>query len=760
MLIYVEKSIYAASDNKDILMIDWKIKDKGFKKENIAEYGNRFLIGNGYMGVRGTADEYEKSELVAINLSGIYDKAGEGWREPVNAPNGLFALVSIDDKIYSLLDTSPFYNEFSLNYKHGIFERTTEWTTDRGRFSFVSERLTSLSSVHTIANKITIKANFHADVKLQMGVDTDVWDINGPHYKNISTQFVGENIEQGTEIWTKAQTGEGDEVVLGEKIKCDFPVVEEHTEKDGKSLVNINFITDLNREYTIYRYIDIYTSKDSDNFEDECHKELKKSFEKGYELIREEHCRCWDDIWEDSYVEIEEFEDSHRDYVDNVIYNPTEAINYSTYHLNSIAPRHRDGLSIPARGLSGQTYKGAVFWDTEMFMMDFFIYTDPEVARRLVKYRINTLDGAKEKSKQYRYKGAFYAWESQEGGFDACSDYNVTDVFTKRPMRTYFKDKQIHISAAVVYAINKYIDVTGDDTILSEGGAKTIIECALFYLDYLKQKVGEDVYQLLDVIGPDEYHERVDNNGYTNRMAKFCFDTALNILDKKETLSDLDLDKEEVEDLKNKLADASEKIYIPKPNEDGIIPQFDGYFDLKDVSVDYVRSQLLDPKEYWGGAYGVASQTQVIKQADVMTWLAMFDNDFDKTIIDKNWQYYEPRTEHGSSLSACMYALSACKCDRQNEAYRLFLKSATADLTLGGKQWAGLVYIGGTHPAAEGGAYMVVISGFAGLSAKGGKILLEPNLPDNIKNIRFNVKVRDKRYKIYVSRDEQIVEEA
>jgi kojibiose phosphorylase/nigerose phosphorylase len=187
-------------------------------------------------------------------------------------------------------------------------------------------------------------------------------------------------------------------------------------------------------------------------------------------------------------------------------------------------------MSIAARGLSGQTYKGAIFWDTEMFIMPFFMFTEPEVARTLLKYRIDTLEGAKKKAVQYGFQGAFYAWESQEGGIDACTDYNVTDVFTGRPMRTYFKDKQVHISSAIVYAMMSYIDYTKDESILKEGGAQVVIECAKFYYSLLLKRAGEKRYEIHDVIGPDEYHERVNNNGYTNRMAKLCFDTAFAVV--------------------------------------------------------------------------------------------------------------------------------------------------------------------------------------------------------------------------------------
>ncbi|MDE6055778.1 MAG: glycoside hydrolase family 65 protein, partial [Lachnospiraceae bacterium] len=387
----------------------------------------------------------------------------------------------------------------------------------------------------------------------------------------------------------------------------------------------------------------------------------------------------------------------------------------------SIAPFHAESLSIPARGLSGQTYKGAVFWDTEMFMLDFFLNCQPGVARTLLRYRIDTLSGAQKKAAQYGYQGAFYAWESQEGGFDACSDYNVTDVFTGRPMRTYFKDKQIHISAAIVYGLVKYLERTGDKELLYTGGAKVILECAKFYDSMLLCKAHTELYELRDVIGPDEYHERVNNNGYTNRMAKFVFEEACNILNDSEADEKL---LQEVQEYKKqgfveRFKEDAEKLYIPKPDQDGIVAQFDGYRDLEDTTVNAVRNRLLNEREYWGGAYGVASDTQIIKQADVITWMVMFPEDFTEEQKWHNWKYYEPRTEHGSSLSACMYSILACVCGHQEEAYPFFRKSAEADKKGGGKEWAGDIYIGGTHPAAAGGAYMTAIFGFGGVRVKG-----------------------------------------
>lgn len=738
-------------------MIDWKIVESGFNKDKIAEYGNKFLIGNGYMGVRGTLDEYEKSELVAVNLAGIYDKVGDAWREPLNAPNGFYGYLVVDGKKYALPEVEASQHKVELDYRHGVFRRYTVWNTDRGNVHYESERFVSMADVHKGMMKCTIWADFHADVEFYFGVDADVWDINGPHYDIVENK--NEELIEVNAITHEKQYN----VFIAAGYSTDFPHMkgEEQITENLKNLKHISFITDINKKYVIEKAFAVYTSEDSSVYKIKAKMDVENALKNGYSKELKHHINKWESIWEDAEVVIEGYKNDNASL--KAADEAMEALNYSTYHLNSIAPRHADSMSIAARGLSGQTYKGAVFWDTEMFMLDFFLMTDPEVSKKLIKYRIDTLEGAKNKAVSYGYQGAFYAWESQEGGFDACSDYNVTDVFTKRPLRTFFKDKQVHISSAIVYGIARYIEWTGDKSILDEGGAETIIECAKFYCDLLVKKVLGKKYEIHDVIGPDEYHERVNNNGYTNRMAKFTFEQAVKVIAEIGKL-DVEVQKKlnsqyELESLNETFKDAYENIYIPTVNEKGIIPQFDGYFELEDVGIDEVRSRILDPKEYWGGAYGVATHTQIIKQADVITWLSLFPEDFSTKQQADNWKYYEPRTEHGSSLSACMYSLLACRCDMKEKAYPFFMKSASADLVGGGKEWAGLIYIGGTHPASEGGAYMVAVEGFAGVKSKDNKLVINPNLPDVWKLMKFNIKYRGKKYRILIEGDKVEIEE-
>lgn len=689
-------------------MAEYILTENEFNKDNIAWNGNRFLIGNGYFGIRGTLEEYTKKQMCAVNMAGIYDRAGNSWRESVNAPNPIYTYVKVNGKTYALPNEKPKFHQQELDFRYGLHCRVTRWQTKHGNITVICERFASIARQHNIAMKYTFSADFDCEAEIITGIDGDVWDINGPHFVKMQM-----GSKDGIDYVTGITGEKNISVTTKEYIRTDFQS-EQTTRNTDKSIFrHIKFTAKADKEYTFEKIAEITTSVDDFGING-------RIDELSYRELNAEHKAEWDKIWDISQIHIDG--DDEAEY----------ALNYSIYHLNCIAPRNMKGKSIPARGLSGQVYKGAVFWDTEMFMIDYYIHTAPEVAKTLLQYRIDTLDGARTKAKSYGFDGAFYAWESQEGGYDACSDYNVVDVFTKRPMRTFFKDKQVHISAAVVYALDKYVKITGDTSVLDEGGCDVIRECAKFYRSLLLKRLDGDTYEIHDVIGPDEYHERVNNNAYTNAMARFVFRTAAKYLNDQE------------------YADLTEKIYMPRC-KDGVIEQFDGYFDLEDCSIDEVRGRLLDPKEYWGGAYGVASHTQVIKQADVVAMLAMLPEEFSDETKRANLKFYEPRTEHGSSLSACMYSMLSCKTGDAEFAYPFFMKSAEADLHSGGKEWAGLVYIGGTHPASAGGAWMVAVFGFAGLEIKDGEITCKPRLPKAWKGMNFKINYKGSVYKIEIN---------
>jgi trehalose/maltose hydrolase-like predicted phosphorylase len=420
------------------------------------------------------------------------------------------------------------------------------------------------------------------------------------------------------------------------------------------------------------------------------------------------------------------------------------------YHLLSIVPAHKTHASIPARGMSGQMYKGAIFWDTEIFMLPFFTHAFPSLARNLLLYRYHTLDGARRKAQEYGYRGAFYAWESQDTGDDACTLFNVTDVFTNRPMRTYFRDKQVHISADIVYAFWKYFSLTGDASIWLDGGAEVVFECARFFLSYVYYSPDKNRYEILDVTGPDEYHERVHNNAYTNRMVA----NTLNVC--QQVASYLQQNAPDfLEGLKATLSFESDltfinelipHFYLPDSNPtDDLIPQFDNYFTLEDLPLKDLLERKLHPHEYFGGGNGLATTTQIIKQADVILMMYLFSELYSLDTKSANWEYYEPRTEHGSSLSACSYSLIAAQLGKVDWAFKYFLKTATIDLEGKGKQYVGTLYIGGTHPAGNGGAWMSAVFGLCGIQCTENGIEINPHLPAHWKQVVLPFMVRGQK---------------
>lgn len=718
----------------------WTVVDERFNSENIVNNGNKFMTGNGYMGFRGTMEEYTKNQLVACNISGLYDKQGNLWREPINAPNGLYTTLTVGGEEMDLLQKQPIKHVQSLRIKDGIHNRNTVWQTSYGKVEVLAQRFVSLENIHLICLKYTISVENSCELLVKTGIDGDVWDINGPHLENYFLQAQDNLIK----ISTRTQELKIP-LIVAEVCEKNFEAEEEIEKSDKCILRKLKFVAEPMLEYTLYKYISVYTGNDETiDIEEDCAATVLKAQETGYKRIYENHANQWRARWETSDINIEGNEEDQL------------ALRYSIYQLHIIAPVHSKKQSIPARGLSGQTYKGAIFWDTEMFMLPFFLYTDPKVAVDLVSYRINTLDGARKKAKYYGFRGAFYAWESQENGEDACSDFNVTDVFTKRPVKTYFKDKQIHISAAVAYSIWETYKITGDATILLNGGAEVILECARFFYSYAYYKDDKNRYEILDVIGPDEYHERVNNNAYTNKMVYHTLDVALQTLDILKNkypkdyialISKLDYSEEIANIIIFK-----EKLYIVKPDDETlIIEQFDGYNKLEDCDLSEVKSRILHPKEYWGGGHGVATNTKIIKQADVALMLYLFKNDYSEEIKKANWLYYESRTEHGSSLSPCIYSLLSCDIENEQWAYPFFRKTANVDLAGESKQFAGSIYIGGTHPAASGGAWMATIFGFAGLNIQKGNLNIKPKLPKKWSRLSFKIIVRGEKYFIEIT---------
>jgi nigerose phosphorylase len=704
------------------------IREEGFRPERIELNGSKFVLGNGYAGYRGTLEEDGAAEQAACTLAGLYDRRGEAWREPVNAPNGFYTVLHYEGQRLAATALPPREHCQEMDMSRGLHRRTTRFAVEDATVAITAERFLSLADPHLLALEYRFRADRSGRVLLETGIDAAVWDINGPHLAQLALD------QRDGQLLAEAVTNEGESVAVAEAWDWDGPCTV--VEGERNILRRVALAVEAGREYCFHKYVSIFTAKDG--VPDPAGSALAHNREArglGYQRLRLRHAQLWHERWLRAEVRIDGDPAAQL------------ALRYSIYLLLSAAPAHSGQVSIPGRGLSGQTYKGAIFWDTELFMLPFFDYTHPELARNLVLYRCHTLAGARRKAAEYGYEGAFYAWESQERGDDACTLFNVTDVFTGRPMRTYFRDKQIHISAAVAHAIWQYCRISGDRTVLLAGGAEAILECAQFFHSHAYFKPAKNRYELLEVTGPDEYHERVANNAYTNAMARRTFRIARELLEwlqtEEEEYGRALLAKLRIADGAAFIADMAERLYVPAPDPGTLlIEQFDGYFRLEDVTLAELKSRMKHPHEYLGGGNGLATTTRILKQADVVALLNLFKEEYSQDVKRANWEYYEPRTEHGSSLSPCVYAMLAADIGKPDWAYPYFMKTATLDLNGDYKRFVGTLYIGGTHPAANGGAWMAAVLGFGGLHCDGETIRFKPALPSHWQGLSFHFQMK------------------
>ncbi|HTI98249.1 MAG TPA: hypothetical protein VL527_05035 [Dongiaceae bacterium] len=722
----------------------WKISLARFDRdrEAIMRAGNVYQLANGYMGYRGTLDEFGTEQFVGITLAGLYDRVGSAWREPVNAPNGGFAQVLVNGTKVSVLSTRIVSHKQILDLANAVFRRITTFSVRGRKVTVTSARFLSASNPHLGGIRLDITCDQAAELEIETGIDYDVWDLNGPHLR----QFAGKN-RDGILSVTGVTNETGKSVAVAEAITM-AEGVGRVVVRDQKNLHRIRLRAEAGRTYTLEKFFAVYTGNDGVRSPVEAAVACVRAAKlQTYAGCLADHNAEWKRKWAQSDVVIEGDDAAQL------------ALRYSIFQLLQVAPLARSAHSIPARALSGQVYKGAIFWDTELFMFPFFLFSDPETARELIRYRIKTLAGARRKARteSVGYRGAFYAWESQETGDEACSYFNIGDPITGRELRTYFRDKQIHISGAIAIASWKYFKVTGDDSLLLGGGAEVILECARFYYSYACFRPDKQRYEIWDVTGPDEYHERVNNNAFTNLVVKATFEIAgetVKYLRRKHPAKLKALIRRlGIAAELPQFASMAQRLYVPPPDKrTGVIEQFDDYFRLEDASVATVKARKIHPNEYLGGGQGVATATQVIKQADVVMMLNLFREHFSRKVKKANWEFYEPRTEHGSSLSACAYAMVAAEFGRLDAAYKYFLETAQVDLAARYKLYAGTTFIGGSHPAANGGAWMTAVFGFGGLQASATQVTIEPRLYRKWRRLAFGVFHRHDRFEIQITR--------
>lgn len=717
----------------------WKITEPEFKQDRAVATGSNFLIGNGYMGYRGTLEESRKSDFVACIVSDTYDNADGHWRELCNVPNPLYVVLSAGGIPVTRQNCSIVDFARSLDMKRALFSRRTIWQNAHNHLVISSERFASMSDIHLLVSKYRIDAMTDVELSMMMGIDADSWSLNGEHLpKKKLSELEGKLIADSFTSQGGIQVVVCEGLLDGDRefLNADLTTSEHMITRSA------SFSLRKGEHLEFSRVAAVFSTNDVEDPMDNALSAVNDARIKGYDKLKASHENSWKKIWAVSDIRIDG---------DDIAQT---ALRFNTYHNIIATPRHTDHLPIGARGLSCQAYQGGAFWDQEIFNLPFFTFIEPDVARKLLIYRYRRLDAARKKAFNLGYRGAFYPWISGDTDEELCPSYFFTDVLTGRRIRNHFNDWQIHVSPDIVYALWQYYVVTGDYDFLERYGAEIAFEVARFLYSFAYFKKVKDRYELIRVLGPDEYHENVDNNAYTNYLSAYATGVALkiyNMLQKhspkvlEKLIDKLDLTRDEIIGWE----EMAEKLYLPQPDsESDLVEQFRGYWDLEDISPGLLQERLIDQDEYWGWPNGIAVETQVMKQADVIQLMFMLPDLFNQRVTKANYDYYEPRTHHRSSLSPSPHSIVASRIGYREEAYRHFMNSLTVDLFDAGTHSSGGTFIGGIHTGACGAAWQMMVLGFAGLRLRQNRVHLFPSLPEHWKMMSFNLVLHGQLLKI------------
>ena len=495
---------------------------------------------------------------------------------------------------------------------------------------------------------------------------------------------------------------------------------------DGRQSLELG----LGKTYRLDRIVALHTSRDTGEPHETARRHVERAIEDMASVIGE-HRDTWLARWEASDLRIEGDPAAQR------------ALRFAIYHLLSAANPQDDRVSIGARGLSGTAYKGHVFWDTDIFMLPFFILTYPEAARALVMYRYHTLAAAQAKAARLGYRGAFYAWELADSGEEATPPFVVAP--DGEIIRLLTGEQEQHISADVAFGVWNYWQATGDDRFLVEAGAEILIETARFWASRAEREE-DGRYHIRGVIGPDEYHETVDDNAYTNGLAQWNLELAAEIAnfvaerwpEQWRALSRrLGLEPDEPRRWQHVARD----LYTGFDEKTGLFEQFRGYFDLEEIDLAAFVPRTA-PMDVLLGRERI-QRSKIIKQPDVVMLIHLLWERMPPEVRKANFEYYEPRCGHGSSLSPAIHALVAARLGDTALAERYFRAAAEIDLADNMGNAAG-----GVHVGALGGLWQAAVLGFAGLRFCGERPEHRANLPPSWRSLSMRFQWRGRWHEL------------
>jgi len=718
----------------------WQITEYPFQPDKQLYYETIFTLGNGYLGSRASFEEGYAGETPTTLVHGIFNHA-EGALVPelVNVPDWTGVRLWVDGTAFHLDGagdewlTPPNgallgYGR-TLNMREGVLRREVLFRAETGStVRVVFERFTSLSDIHVLAQRITITAiDGKPEILLEVWQESDTTNQGRIHWKNTRVETVGEKTS-----WVGQTTQSGYQVAVVSRLISPVQVVP----VDGViPSVRTTVALDKDGQAVFEKITTIYTSRDVQDPLTAANQKSSAAVQAGYDALLSAHIDGWATYWRDSDIQIEGDDESQL------------AMRFTAYHILIAAPQHDDDVSVGAKTLSGFGYKGHVFWDTELFILSPLIVNQPAIARNLLMYRYHRLEGARHKAIANGFEGAMFPWESTDTGEETTPQWSDPSPDGTRT-RIWTGDNEQHISTDITYAILQYWRWTGDDQFLLNHGAEIVLDTAVFWGS--RAEKNGDQYVLTNQIGPDEYHENINNSVFVNRMAVWHLTEALALLEwlKSHAPDHATRLTETLKLTPERLAhwgDIIAKMLIPFDDEKQIHVQFEGFFDLEYIPVPNYQPRV-------GGVWPMlghkrALESQVIKQADVVMLMALIGDEVgSREVMLNNWNTYYPRCDHGSSLSPAIHAWVAARLGQDDDAYHMFHHAAMIDL----QDNKGNVR-DGIHGAACGGLWQAVVFGFCGLHLDSeGKPQLAPRLPSHWKQVSFTAYYQGQRRQFVV----------
>ncbi len=724
------------------------LKEDTFDENNLAKTESIMCQGNGYICVRGYAEESYPGKTANTFIAGTFNKTFE--QEVTELPNTAdcfsFDIFINGDRFFLTNDNVENYDK-TLNLKTGELKRTFNYKTKDNTLLFEVSRFVSADNLHLIASKTKITPlEKTCEIKITSGIDARCSNSGESHFNYVSGRFFDKKYMQ---VHLQTTNSKYDFYINA----CHRLFVDKNedftrpkpTMKRRKIAQTYTFNIEKNSALTFEKYAAYYTSLDNENVRTgdmpNSYKLIDEFAKTGYNKLFDKSKTAFDKkVWQNDYIEV-----NSENKFDQL------AINYVLYHLNAMTPVHDSSMNIGAKGLSGEGYKGHTFWDTEVFILPKFIMQNPGVAKNLLIYRYKGLDGALKKAKESGYKGAMFPWEAANpNDGEVTPIYNNMDPFTGEREIVKTGKWEIHITADVAYGVYNYFKFTNDIEFMQNYGYEILMQTAIFWNSRLEKSENDELLHINGVIGPDEYCEFVNDNAYTNYLAKQNMDYAAEIYDELKT-SDNKLfnalcEKTQIDkEIENIKANAT-KIYLPLPSDDLIIDQDSTYRNLKEIDLTKYKNNVgLILKEY---NLEQLSEMKVSKQADIMVLFLLFGEKWKDEIKKANFEYYEPFCLHDSSLSYSTYSVLAADIGNKKYSYELFNKACMIDLCQNMHSSDD-----GIHSASYGGVWQCLVYGFAGFRMIGDKLSVNPNLSSEINSIKFNFYYKGQKCKANITKD-------